>query len=135
MSKVVSSLREKDIKMVKVKEPALSVEDFIVEKVLPDFWEVVEAIRLYMRELAPDAKEIMSYGVPSYRRKRIIAVISPTKKDITLAFSRGAQFEDRYNRLRGVGNKSKHLKFRTVDQVEKEILEYYVRQALELDDQ
>ena len=120
--------------MEKANAKSMTVEEFVEEKVLPEFWEVVEAIRLYMRELAPDAQEMISYGIPAYKRKRIIAVISPTKKDITLSFSRGAQFEDKYDKLRGVGKASKHLKFKTVGQVKKDLLEYYVKQALEFDD-
>ncbi len=113
---------------------SMTVDEFVEERVLPDYWEVVEAIRLYMKELAPEAEEMISYGVPAYKRKRIIAVISPTKQDITLSFSRGAQFEDKYNRLKGVGKSSKHLKFKAVGGVKREIMEYYVKQAVEFDD-
>ena len=86
-----------------------------------------------MREMAPNAQELISYGIPAYKGNRIFAVISPTKKDITLAFSRGVQFEDRYGLLWGVGKSSKHLKFKSIDEVKKEVLEYYVNQALDLD--
>jgi hypothetical protein len=68
-----------------------------------------------------------------YKRKHGIAVISPTKKDITFAFSRGASFEDRYNLLQGVGHVSKHLKLRSVDDIAEEVLLYYVAQALKFD--
>ena len=64
---------------------------------------------------------------------RIPAVISPTQKDLPLAFSRGAEFEDKYALLRGVGKVSKHLKFRRAEQVDREVLAYCVRQAVELD--
>ena len=85
-----------------------------------------------MREEAPDAKEEISYGIPSWKLQRIIAVISPTKRDITFSFSRGAQFEDKYGLLRGVGKSSKHVKIKNLDGVNKEALRYYIRQALEL---
>jgi hypothetical protein len=60
-------------------------------------------------------------------------VISPTKNDITFAFSRGADFEDEYGLLRGVGHVSKHIKLKTVDDVPEEALVYYINQALKLD--
>jgi hypothetical protein len=41
--------------------------------------------------------------------------------------------EDKYNLLKGVGKSSKHIKFKNVDQVKREVLAYYVKQALELD--
>jgi hypothetical protein len=111
----------------------MTVDEFVKNKVLPEYKDIVELIRQYMRDMAPNAQELISYSIPVYKGNRIFAVISPTKKDITLAFSRGAQFEDRYGLLRGVGKSSKHLKFKSIDEVKKEVLEYYVNQALDLD--
>jgi len=111
----------------------MTVDEFVYTRVLPEFRETVEAIRRAMRELAPEAQEVISYGIPAYRVKRIVALISPTKKDITLAFTHGVEFEDKYGLLRGVGRVSRHLKFKRAADVNKEILFYYIRQALELD--
>ena len=86
-----------------------------------------------MREEAPNAKEAISYGIPAWKLRRIIAVISPTKRDITFSFSRGAQFEDKYGLLRGVGKSSKHVKIKNLDGANKEALKYYIKQAIELD--
>ena len=72
----------------------MSVDQFIETRVLPEFHPVVAMIRGLMGECAPEAQELISYGIPAYRLRRIIAVISPTKKDITFAFSRGSEFED-----------------------------------------
>jgi hypothetical protein len=90
-------------------------------------------IRELIRECAPEAKEIISYGIPAYRVKRIIAVISPTKIDITFAFSRGADFEDRYGLLQGVGKVSKHVKIKRLTDANQDALRDYIRQALEFD--
>ena len=90
-------------------------------------------IRGLMREVAPNTKEGIAYGIPVWKGKRILAVISPTKKDITFSFSRGAQFEDKYGLLRGVGKSSKHVKIKNLEQVNREVLKYYIEQALELD--
>jgi hypothetical protein len=96
---------------------------------------VVAMIRSLMRECAPKAQESISYGIPAYRMRRIIAVISPTKKDITLSFSRGSQFRDRYGLLRGVGKSSRHVKIKAVAGANKPALRYYIREALRLDRQ
>jgi hypothetical protein len=89
----------------------MSGNDIVGTKVLPVFRPIVEEIRVLIKSCAPDAKEIISYGIPAYKVKTIIAVISPTKKDIALAFSRGAEFEEKYHLLQGVGKVSKNLKF------------------------
>lgn len=108
------------------------VDAFVQEKVLPQFHDVVAAIRALMADAAPDATEYVTYGIPAWRMTRIIAVLSPTKKDITLAFSNGADFEDMYGLLKGVGNRSKHVKLKTVDDVHSHdaALRYYIAQAV-----
>lgn len=111
----------------------MTVDEFVKSKVLPEHQDVVAMIRGLMREVAPNAKEVISYGIPAYRGKRVLAVISPTKKDITFAFSRGAEFEDRYGLLQGVGKVSKHVKIKSLDGVNRDALRYYVKQALEFD--
>ena len=114
--------------------PEMTVDDFVRTKVLPELQPVVAMIRELMKECAPGVQEIISYGIPAYKAKRIIAVISPTKKDITFSFSRGAQFEDRYGLLKGVGKSSKHVKIKDVPNANKDALRYYIQQALEFDE-
>lgn len=112
---------------------ANSVDAFVKSRVLPEFRPVVQMIRQLMKQNAPGAQEIISYGIPAYKMRRIIAVISPTKVDITLAFSRGAQFEDKYGLLKGVGKTSKHVKIKSVAEANKAALRYYIRQAVKLE--
>ena len=63
----------------------------------------------------------------------MLAVISPTRKDVTFAFSRGAEIKDKYGLLEGGGKVSKHLKIKDLHSVNKEALRYYIQQAMELD--
>lgn len=111
----------------------MTVDEFVQTKVLPEFRDVVTMLRELMREAAPEAQELISYGIPAYRMRRIVAVISPTKKDITFSFSRGSQFEDRYGLLKGVGKSSKHVKVKSVDTADRDALRYYIKQAVEFD--
>ena len=112
----------------------MTVDEFVQAKVLPQFQPVVQLIRSLMKECVPDAEEVISYGIPAYRRKRFLAVISPTKQDITLSFSRGSFFEDKYQLLRGVGKVSLHVKLKSVETANLEALRYYIHQAVEWDD-
>jgi uncharacterized protein YdhG (YjbR/CyaY superfamily) len=72
----------------------MTVDEFVATKVLPEYRDIVMALRTLMKECAPNAREVISYGIPAYKGRRILAVISPTKKGITFAFSRGAEFEE-----------------------------------------
>jgi hypothetical protein len=110
-----------------------TVEEFVDQKVQPEHREIVDGLRKLMREVAPNAEEVITYGILAWRANLMLAVISPTKKDITFAFSRGAEFEDKYGLLKGVGKKSKHVKIKSVQAINQEALEYYIKQALKLD--
>lgn len=110
-----------------------TVDSFIENRVQPEHREIVGMLRQLMRETAPGAKEVITYGVLAWRGNLILAVVSPTKKDITFAFSKGAAFEDKYGLLKGVGKVSKHVKLKDVKDMNQAALEYYIKQALELD--
>ncbi len=111
----------------------MTVDEFIQAKVLPEYRPIVRALRQLMREYAPEAKEIISYGIPAFKRRRILAVISPTKKGITFAFSQGASFKDKFGLLEGVGKVSMNVRMSTLKDVHRAALRYYIKQALDFD--
>jgi hypothetical protein len=112
----------------------------VADRVLPQYRPIVTAFRDLMREVAPEAQEIVTGGTPKYpgnpawRCKRIIVLISPTKKGVTIAFSRGAEFDDPYGVLEGVGKTSKNVRYHDVADFDAEKMAYYVRQAVALDE-
>jgi hypothetical protein len=111
----------------------MTVDEFVETKVLPEYRDIVTALRTLMKECAPGASEVISYGIPAYKGRRILAVISPTKKGITFAFSRGAEFEDEFGLLEGVGKVSKNVRIRRLEDLNEAALRYYIKQALEID--
>jgi hypothetical protein len=111
----------------------ITVDEFVKTRVLPEYRPIVQALRKLLRKHAPQAREIMSYDIPNYKGRRGLAVISPAKTHITLAFSRGADFEDKYGLLEGVGKVSKNVRFRDLKDINEEALHYYINQALEFD--
>jgi len=112
---------------------SMTVDEFVLTRVLPEYRDIVAALRELMREYAPGAREMISYGIPAYRGNRILVVISPTKKGITFAFSRGAEFEDRHGLLEGVGKVSKNVRIRDLKSMDRAALRDYIQQALEFD--
>ena len=112
----------------------MTVDEFVEAKVAPEFLPVVEALRTLMRECAPDAEEVMSYGMPVYKGNKLFAWINPPKKDVTLSFTRGIQIKDRYGLLRGTAKAgTRHVRMRTLGEVNKPALKYYIEQAVHLD--
>lgn len=110
-----------------------TIDEFIAQRVLPEHRPTVAALRALMRKAAPSAKEVITYGILAWKAKKMLAVISPTKKDVTFAFSRGAEFEDKYDLLQGVGTVSKHVKIKDAKDIDEKALRYYIKQALEFD--
>ncbi len=115
------------------KNMTITVDEFVKHRVLPEHQDIVAMLRQLMRETAPGAQEVISYGILAWKGKRMLAVVSPTKQDITFAFSRGAAFEDKYGLLQGVGTISKHVKLKSLGDVNKSALRYYIKQALKFD--
>jgi hypothetical protein len=111
----------------------MTVDEFVASKVLPEFRPVVAAIRKVMKESAPGVSEVISYGIPTYGLKRPVAWINPSKTGITFGFRQGASFADKYRLLRGTGKHAKHVRMRTVGEVNGVALRYYIKQALTLD--
>jgi hypothetical protein len=111
----------------------MTVDEFVEKRVLPEYRDIVAELRKLLRTYAPEARELISYGVPMYRQKRTLAVISPTKKGITLAFSRGGSFEDTYGLLEGEGKVSKNVRMKDLKAVNKPALRYYIKQAIDFD--
>lgn len=111
----------------------MNVDEYVESKVQPEFRKIVALIRQAMRELAPQAHEEIRYGMPVYKGKSLFAWINPPKKDVKLSFTRGKQLEDSYGLLKGTAKGSRYLRFKNTAEVKKEVLEYYVKQALVLD--
>jgi hypothetical protein len=68
-----------------------------------------------------------------WKGKWPLAWISPTKRDITFGFTYGAEFDERYGLLKGVGKHAKHVKIKKLADTNQDALRYYIRQALEHD--
>lgn len=109
------------------------VDEFVQTKVPSQYWPVVARLRELMSETAPHLREVIAYGVPMYKGKKYAVVISPSKTGITFSFTYGTRFEDRYGLLRGEGKVARHVKIRSLDELNEEGLRYYIEQALEID--
>jgi len=112
----------------------MTVDEFVEAKVPHEFRPIVAAIRELMKESAPHAQEVVSYGMPVYKGKTLFAWINPPKKDVTLSFTRGVQLEDKYDLLRGdAKGGARHVKMKSLAEVNKPALKSYIQQAVNLD--
>jgi len=116
------------------------IDDFISNKIKAEYQPIFIKFRALINDKFPFLKEEMRggtekyYGVPVYRHKRIIITVSPTQKGITFSFTDGKQFEDKYELLEGIGNKSLNLRISNTDDYKNELFEYYITQAISFDE-
>jgi hypothetical protein len=111
----------------------MTVDEFVETRVLPEFHPVVALIRGLMKEYEPEVKEIISYGMPCFQKKNILAYITPNKEGITFSFVHGKLFEDKYGLLRGKAKWARYVRIKEVAEANLEALRYYINQALALD--
>jgi hypothetical protein len=109
-----------------------TVDEFVQKKIKPEYRDVVAEIRTLMRKHAPSTTESIYYGLPMWTDGKPVAWISPSKTGIKLTFQMGAYFEDKYSLLRNASKHSKNVTMKTVKDVNKPALRYYIKQALEL---
>lgn len=115
------------------------IDDFIQQKVLPEYRPLVTAFRELIRKDFPELSEEMRggteayYSVPVYRLNHIVITLSPTKQGITFAFSEGKTFEDKYELLEGVGNKTLNIRLHSIDEFDADKMRYYIQQAVDID--
>jgi hypothetical protein len=60
-------------------------------------------------------------------------VVRLARTDIAFALSRGAEFEDKYGLIQGVGKASKLVKIVNIKDVNTNSLRYYIKEALKFD--
>jgi hypothetical protein len=117
----------------KVNMSSEAIDEFVKSKVLLQHQPIVAALRELMKHCAPDAAEVISYGSPAWKGNKILSLISPSKTHITFAFERGAEFNDQHGLLEGEGKKTRHVKIKNADDINKDALCDYITQAVQLD--
>jgi hypothetical protein len=112
-----------------------AVDAYVATKVAPEQQPIVAALRELVRECAPGARETITYGSPAWKGNKNLAVISVSKTHITFAFDRGAEFTDEHGLLKGVGKRTRHVKLKRLDSIDRDALRDYITQAAALDEQ
>ncbi|MGI5154055.1 DUF1801 domain-containing protein [Microbispora sp. CA-102843] len=113
--------------------PGYDVDEYVRNMLPAQHRSVVGALRELMRESAPDAAEVISRGSPAWKGDKILAIISHSRTHVTLAFARGAEFDDGHGLLEGVGKTTRHVKIKNLDALDRNALRDYILQAVTLD--
>ena len=111
--------------------PRRTVDDYIAAVPAP-LTGVAEALRAAVREAAPDANESIKWGQPVYESGGPFAALKAYPRWVTLTFWRGAALSDPTGILEGEGDRMKHARFASIDEVRAAPVADLVRAAVEL---
>jgi hypothetical protein len=109
--------------------PRRTVDDYIAGISEP-LTAVAEALRAAVRDAAPDAKESVKWGQPVYESDGPFAALKAYPRWITLTFWRGAALPDPAGILEGDGERMKHARFTSVQEVRAAPIAELVRTAV-----
>ncbi|TMR06950.1 DUF1801 domain-containing protein [Actinomadura soli] len=109
------------------------IDEYMKAYLPPRHQEIVTIVRTLMSQEAPQAEETISRGSPAWKAGKLLAIISRSKTQITLAFARGAEFTDPHGLLGGIGKTTRHVRLKDPDTIDTEAIRDYIRQAVALD--
>jgi hypothetical protein len=108
-----------------------TVDEYII-KLEKSKGEIVSKIRKIILDSAPDAKESIKWAQPVYEINGPFAYIKAFKNDVNFGFWRGADIIDPEGILQGSGEKMRHIKLRSLTDINEKLFVDFIRQAIEL---
>ncbi len=102
--------------------------------ILPeDKKEIVKALREIILSIDPSLNESLKWKQPVYSKKEDICYIFPTGGHVNLGFYRAIELKDPKNLLEGTGKNMRHIKIRSLEDIDKEYFWELVSDAISKD--
>lgn len=94
--------------------------------------EIVSGVRQILNEAAPDADEAIKWAQPVYSSNGPFAYIKAFKNSVNFGFWRGVELNDPKGLLQGSGDKMRHVKITSTDDIDAAAFSDFVNQAMQL---
>ncbi len=108
-----------------------SAEEYIAKQ-KPDQQTILKKLRSIIMKAAPQLSEQIKYGFPWYVEKENVCVIMAAGTWVDLGFYRGTELKDPKELLEGSGKGMRHIKVRTLNEIDSEYFTQLVKQAASL---
>ena len=110
----------------------VDVQKFLDDTALADAgkWDILQKARKIVFETCPGVKERMIYGGIMFTVTGDFGGLFVSKNHVSFEFSSGYEFTDPGGHLEGKGKYRRHLKFRTLTDIEDKQVRDFVRQAI-----
>jgi hypothetical protein len=94
--------------------------------------EVVDALDRIVREVAPEATGSIKWAQPVWDADGPIAYAKAFPRAVNFGLWRGTELDDPDGRLVGDGDRMRHVKLASIDDVDRELFGRWVRDAVAL---
>jgi hypothetical protein len=130
----VEAPREETLGEVIAKEDAMpveSVEEYI--RGLEDWQaDLVTRLREIIKEAVPGVQESIKWGRPFFDMNGPICYIVAHSKSVNFGFWRGVELQDPQELMEGTGEKMRHIKLQSKEQIDKGAFMEFLKQAEKL---
>jgi hypothetical protein len=94
--------------------------------------EIVSGVRQIVLKIAPEAEEAIKWAQPVYSNNGPFAYIKAFKNSVNFGFWRGVDLDDPQGILEGSGEKMRHVKLSSLDDIDEQAFSDFIRQAVQL---
>ena len=101
------------------------VSDYI-RKATDEQMEIMEILRTLIHQTIAGVSEEIKWGFPVFCNTKDFAYLRFSKKHITLGFYKIEKINDPENVLEGSGNTLKHIKIRTKEEINEQLLKEWL---------
>ena len=99
----------------------------------PELRKVVQGLRNFVKETVPGTKEtVNAWGIPTFEAKDPFCFYMVGKKHVTFGFHYGTSLKDPEGLLEGTGKNIRHVKLRTVEDLQRKGLKGLMQAAARL---
>ena len=94
--------------------------------------EVTARVRVIVTNAAPEAKESIKWAQPVFELNGPFCYMKAFKNSVNFGFWRGVDLDDAKGLLEGTGEKMRHVKLESVEDIDDQAFAAYVKQAVQL---
>ncbi len=89
--------------------------------------EIMEKIRQLIHDSVPTVVEEFKWSRPVFKSKKDFAYLKTAKSYVNLGFMDFSKLDDPDNRLEGTGKDMRHVKLKTIQDVETDLFEKWIK--------
>jgi len=92
-----------------------------IEKAPGETQKIMETVRKLIHDCVPDLVEEFKWSRPIFKTHKDFAYLKAAKSHVTLGFNNYQLLNDKDNRLEGTGEDMRHVKLKSVDDIDNEL--------------